>query len=463
MPMTVTTAAYTHLWYDDSTGEITEADIILNDWSYTFVTDPAEAEYDAGPTVRVALLDDVVTHELGHALGLSHSGALSASMFTYAWPDQAHLNCDDLAGIHALYHPDDHGTSGMVSGRVVDGDLRGVFGAHVALVSLRHGAVVATGVTDADGRYDIGGVPVGEVVVLAEPFLAGMDALSQAWVDAPADWCGGLGAPRTLLTDAGGRPRVLDVVEGERLWAPSLEVGCGAMPVAGLDPGVDLDDPATLHPAGADRTIVVDALDPGPDWRFYKLEDVEGELEVRMLAHSLFSPVFVRAELVDETGRSVPGASFRGPVYEDDASGFTIYDSVASATGLPPGDIILAVRASNLEADLWPQPERFVDDTPFVLFVVEERATGTEGEPRPDRECAMDEDFPAYLSPTYGPLVREYDNEVVRDPPPLVPLEGRCGDRGGAGAGGAAALLVWGLWGVRRRRDRGRPPRAGRQ
>jgi hypothetical protein len=58
-------------------------------------------------------------HELGHALGLGHSGLLASSMFTWAWAEQSSLGCDDQQAIWDHYHPGE--------ARAGRGGLRGPF------------------------------------------------------------------------------------------------------------------------------------------------------------------------------------------------------------------------------------------------------------------------------------------------------------------------------------------------
>ena len=98
------TAGYTKLWYDADTGAIVEVDIVLNDIDFLFTTDPVEVTYDQeGWFGHVLRLEDVIAHELGHAIGLGHSGTRAATMYPSTWYGQGELGCDDLAGSRTLY------------------------------------------------------------------------------------------------------------------------------------------------------------------------------------------------------------------------------------------------------------------------------------------------------------------------------------------------------------------------
>ena len=87
----------TQVWYDTQNGEILEADTVLNDQDFIFTTNPTNTSGpgSGGATYingRAAVfLENVVTHELGHSFGLSHSGALNATILFMESPEQAHL------------------------------------------------------------------------------------------------------------------------------------------------------------------------------------------------------------------------------------------------------------------------------------------------------------------------------------------------------------------------------------
>ena len=89
----------TYLWYD-SNNRMIEADTALYPGGITFAS---EVTACAGAGLY---LQDVMTHEFGHALGLSHSSVPTASMnpaMPWCSKDARVLDPDDLSKIEALY------------------------------------------------------------------------------------------------------------------------------------------------------------------------------------------------------------------------------------------------------------------------------------------------------------------------------------------------------------------------
>lgn len=88
--------------YDPDTGQITDTDIVINAEAYPWWAgadlDGCDAAYD---------LENVLTHEAGHFLGLAHeTQVLTATMFPSTGRcagDKRELDPDDLAGIAYLY------------------------------------------------------------------------------------------------------------------------------------------------------------------------------------------------------------------------------------------------------------------------------------------------------------------------------------------------------------------------
>ena len=89
--------ATTYSWWSGSS--LVDSDVIVWDGDYTFFTGTSGCSGGA-------YLEDVLTHELGHALGLNHSSDTAATMYpSLSWcsMDMRTLAADDMAGAQALY------------------------------------------------------------------------------------------------------------------------------------------------------------------------------------------------------------------------------------------------------------------------------------------------------------------------------------------------------------------------
>jgi hypothetical protein len=137
-----------------TSGTIHQAQIYLND-SFQFVTSPS-----ATGSLQV-FLGDVVTHELGHLLGLSHSEVLNSSMFYSNFQGQSTLGSDDKAAIRSKYASG----LGKISGYMKGGKSVGVLGVHVQAFSRKTGESVGA-VTNQDGFFEIDGLDLNDTYYL---------------------------------------------------------------------------------------------------------------------------------------------------------------------------------------------------------------------------------------------------------------------------------------------------------
>jgi Matrixin/Domain of unknown function (DUF4214) len=154
----------TRVIYNPDTGAILESDIVINP-CLQFSTDGTPGTYD---------LESTLTHELGHLLGLEHSGVIGATMQPQQGQNGLYnlpaltprtLSEDDRAGIHALYGP----STGLGA---IAGTLRAdtpIFGAHVWAENTGTGQVIAGNITFPNGTFRIDGLPPGTYRVIAEP------------------------------------------------------------------------------------------------------------------------------------------------------------------------------------------------------------------------------------------------------------------------------------------------------
>ncbi len=104
------TLATTYSWWDGSS-RLVDSDVIVWDGGFTFFSGTSGCGGTNG-----AYLEDVLTHEFGHALGLNHSSVADATMYpSYGYCSQSMrtLASDDIAGLQSLYGV---GSSGGTSG-----------------------------------------------------------------------------------------------------------------------------------------------------------------------------------------------------------------------------------------------------------------------------------------------------------------------------------------------------------
>lgn len=96
--------AVTYVWHDQSTGEILDADMEINEERVRFTICP-----ESGCVDERVDLPNVVTHELGHYFGLAHSpDDPFATMYASASPEETSkrsLAADDIEGLCAIYPP----------------------------------------------------------------------------------------------------------------------------------------------------------------------------------------------------------------------------------------------------------------------------------------------------------------------------------------------------------------------
>jgi hypothetical protein len=155
-------ATFSFMSYD-STGTLTfqESDIALNP-AIPFSTSAEPGKYD---------IQGIVTHEVGHFLGLGNSPLLSAVMAPRSAPgqlDQRTLTFDDMAGLASSYPNNPALASyGALSGSVFNGTT-GLFGVHVIAIDA-NGTAVTSVLSDADGSYYFPFLVPGNYRIVAEP------------------------------------------------------------------------------------------------------------------------------------------------------------------------------------------------------------------------------------------------------------------------------------------------------
>lgn len=189
-------------------GQILDTDtLVRGDGQYVFAT-PAALATSQGQGAYD--LESILTHEIGHWLGLGHSAVIRAMMFPFSPSPGTFLGIrptanapdgpladDDRTGLRSVYpDPADTVNIGIISGQILPANpfalaalpspgpgqsLTGIFGAHVVAVDADTGAVVAGALSgwscaageisaQFDGTFRIQRLPVGRnYIIYAEP------------------------------------------------------------------------------------------------------------------------------------------------------------------------------------------------------------------------------------------------------------------------------------------------------
>lgn len=210
--------AYTRLFFNRS-GSIIEADVVLNPY-VSFSTDGTPETYD---------LQAVITHELGHVLGLKHSPAMSATMYerislnrenSQRGLDARTLSSADISSVRAIYGPGSTFADCCVT---VMGPLAANSSSRAILwveESVTGRLIAGEGLTGA--RFSIGGFDAGNYRLLIQGEGAGRSVeIMEGFLDLPIQ------AKQVNLGTAMGQPDIrLIGLNGELGSAPvTLEKG----------------------------------------------------------------------------------------------------------------------------------------------------------------------------------------------------------------------------------------------
>jgi hypothetical protein len=205
---------------------------------------------------------------------------------------------------------------------------------------------------------------------------------------------------RTFLVDSSGFKAIpISVSPGANASAPRIQVNCpNAVP---------------RYSSSADTEVYNQALDANgfgvvdqfstPQEHTYKLGHLSGNVRIRALSYSLYSPAAFTMALFDSDGNPLDAQSDDESYVGD--SGYINFDGSLVAKNLPEGDYSLTLTPRSLVETLYPAGILALDSRAFVLVA----GSVNEAEPAfssilpTNARCRMEENFAAYTSPPGNP------------------------------------------------------------
>ena len=389
----------TQVWYRPNEAKILEVDIELNDIDYPFTTNPTDTSgYGSGSFVysgvnRQVYIENVITHELGHAMGLSHSAQLQSTMLFVESPEQAHLGCDEWNAGSSIYGGVSTTPMGALGGKVLSPTGSPIFGAYVQAISRQRGTVMASAITNKNGDYVIRSLEEGTYYVMVEPHYASPQVLPAYYSSIQSRVCFGSYFSRTFLLNGSSDLYPVTVRSGNDISpVPQIVVRCNSFSDNYTPQKIVFDGQSGQSGFG------FLSLGSGLD-KTYQLASVSGNLEIHAMSFSLYSPVVSQVSLEDQNGNPVP-VNLSKPIYSGD-SGYANYDLKISAQNLQLGNYTLRVSVSYLNPTLYPAGSIALDRSPFLVLLgtVNEGVTSLSKHFPYNARCRSDEVFSSYSSP----------------------------------------------------------------
>jgi hypothetical protein len=205
--------ALTPVVADSVTGRIVDADIVVNGREFTFSTDARSGAFD---------VQGVVTHEVGHFLGLDHANGPQSTMFPRIAAGslaQRFVGRDERAGVFSIYPPD--GSRGKAAGSARHANGAPVAWAYVVALDATSGEPSCGATTDDTGAFELKGILPGDYLLYVEPLDGPIH---------PSDTVRLNGVPADVSFSGTWFPAPITVAAGQEAQAGACIVRDGAGP-----------------------------------------------------------------------------------------------------------------------------------------------------------------------------------------------------------------------------------------
>ena len=192
--------AITAISFNTSNGNILDADILFNGSQFVFSTDGSPGTFD---------VQDVLTHEIGHFIGLDHSPQVTGTMWPFVSTGQwlhRSLTADEEAGASAIATA---GTAAKLTGTIQrSAGSTKIPGALVSAIRVDDGRLMGMAMTNNSGIFSLKGIPAADYWLHVTPLEGGMTEAhltgnGDVETDFASDFYGGFGSPTVYTLDTG--------------------------------------------------------------------------------------------------------------------------------------------------------------------------------------------------------------------------------------------------------------------
>lgn len=382
---------YTQNWYNSQTGELLEADIVLNDINFNLTNNPQDtsSQINSSSSRPSVYLNNIVTHELGHAIGLSHSSDINSSMLYVEFREQSTLGCDDWAAARDLYssHSGGNSNTGSLSGIVVTPAGEPAAGVLVTAISRSRGIPLATVHTHSNGSFEFGALEPGNYGLQIRPFLGSPSSIP-AQVQAKEQYiCSDSSSfpAQFIFGDSQQTLQNYEVVSRKNANTSTIRIQCVAT--------------QNISPY-SNSEFFADSLYPGQmqQYRFI----ANGPFKISVSSFLLSSPIQAVIKLYDNLGNIIPTKN-ESPTYQSNSL-YTIPET--QITGSFHGEIIAVLQTQYYPGSYFPIATSGKESNPY--FVVSFRnplARNPSYESLPNNaRCAISNVEENYQSPPGNPV-----------------------------------------------------------
>ena len=379
---------HTQILFNNVTGAIIESDIVLNDINYTLTEDARDTITRTQKTTRAVYISNVITHEIGHALGLSHSSSINSSMLYVEFPEQFKLGCDDIVGAKHLYpSPSDH--TGKLEGIILSPQGGPLAGAVVTAISSKRGIPIASVHTNAEGKFFFGALEPGPYSLMVDSYFGTPASIPRHLQPQQRFLCSSESFPKHFMTEADQHTlKRFEVRERMIRDIGVHSVSCNSIISSSTYFQQDVSAP------------FVDRADAGTV-KTYSFQ-ANGPFRVTAIGYLLLSPVRVELSLMDASGATLTPRR-NDTLYRSKVSDFQVEDNSVSATAF--GRVTVIARVYPIDESAFPRPSVKPGTEPLFMMHFHNELEARNGKFIPlNARCTMNQAFPEYRSPPGFPI-----------------------------------------------------------